>query len=279
MPRNGEPKEPRHQRDPSSSLGLMDPLPDPTPDDSEAAVIQPLPGQVTRSEEVLGVLTRAIVERELPAGSLHSAVTLAQKLNVSKTPVREALLQLEQRGLVSFQRGRGVRILETSTGDLVEIFQARLWLEPPATRLAVSRVGPGEIQKLRSEYERMVAAGKARNEQRLWAHDRAFHLVILNAAGNLQVARYVDSLRELALLHGATFAALRGVDMVEVAKNHEPVLRAIEAGVPDAAEEAMYEHVLYAAKLVVGPEGPKALLEGVSARPGAEVIAPTIIRA
>jgi DNA-binding GntR family transcriptional regulator len=220
----------------------MDSLPDPTPDDSEAAVIQPLPGQVTRSEEVLGVLTRAIVERELPAGSLHSAVTLAQKLNVSKTPVREALLQLEQRGLVSFQRGRGVRILETSTGDLVEIFQARLW-------------------------------------QSLWAHDRAFHLVILNAAGNLQVARYVDSLRELALLHGATFAALRGVDMVAVAKNHEPVLRAIEAGVPEAAEEAMYEHVLYAAKLVVGLEGPKALLEGVSARPGAEVIAPTIIRA
>jgi DNA-binding GntR family transcriptional regulator len=214
---------------------------------------------------VLGVLTRAIVERELSPGSLHSAVTLAQKLNVSKTPVREALLQLEQRGLVSFKRGRGVRILETSTGDLVEIFQARLWLEPPATRLAVSRIRPSDMQRLRTEYERMLAAGKARNEQSLWAHDRAFHLVILKAAGNLQVARYVDSLRELELLHGAAFAALRAVDMVEVAKNHEHLLQAVEAGMPEDAEDAMYEHVLYAANLVVGPEGPKVLLEGVSA--------------
>ena len=105
-------------------------------------------------------------------GSLHSVAELAETLGVSRTPVREALIELASRGMVQFERNRGVRILQTSIHDLEEIFEIRLMLEVPATAQAVARMSPAEIRALRGQLTLMEQAAAAGDESRLWTHDR-----------------------------------------------------------------------------------------------------------
>ena len=73
---------------------------------------------------------------------MHSVGSLAEMLGVSRTPVREALIELASRGMVRFERNRGVRVVETSVHDLDEIFEMRRLLEPPAARKAVEQMTP-----------------------------------------------------------------------------------------------------------------------------------------
>ena len=97
-------------------------------------------------------------------GSLHSVAELAETLGVSRTPVREALIELASRGMVQFERNRGVRILQTSIHDLEEIFEIRLMLEVPATAQAVGRMSPAEIRALRGQLTLMEQAAAAGDE-------------------------------------------------------------------------------------------------------------------
>src|SRR5918996_737867 len=93
-----------------------------------AARLRPIQARPSRTREVLDILLPAIVKGELAAGSLHSVAELADSLGVSRTPVREALIELASRGMVRFERNRGVRVLQTSIRDIEEIFEIRLLL-------------------------------------------------------------------------------------------------------------------------------------------------------
>jgi DNA-binding GntR family transcriptional regulator len=195
-------------------------------------------------------LTDAIVNGSLRPGSLHSAASLAKQLGASRTPVREALFQLAGKEMVSFERGRGFRILETSAHQLEEIFQLRLWLEPPATRLAVRNLTAGDVAHLRNHLSSMLQAADANDEPAIWSHDRAFHRAILQASGNGRLAAFVDSLRELTLLRGAVTAMLLSQGLAVVAEHHRPILEAIEAGDAVRAAGAMREHIEHTSQLV-----------------------------
>src|SRR5688572_23283914 len=81
----------------------------------------PIGPRPSRTQEALDVLRASIISGELVSGSLHSVASLADTLGVSRTPVREALIELAARGMVRFERNRGVRILQTSIHDLEEI--------------------------------------------------------------------------------------------------------------------------------------------------------------
>jgi DNA-binding GntR family transcriptional regulator len=212
--------------------------------------LAPIGGQSTRGEQVLGVLTEAVVEGRLAPGSLHSVASLAAQLGVSRTPVREALIQLTRRGMVSFERNRGVRIMETSAHDLEEVFELRLWLEPPATRQAVQRLQPGDRQRIRRAFDALVRAARDRRPAQVGRNDRAFHFAILRASGNHRAAEYVDGLRDLILMRGPTAAGgSRRLD--EIADGHRPIMEAIEAGDPDLAAEEMQRHIRRTADLVI----------------------------
>jgi DNA-binding GntR family transcriptional regulator len=128
--------------------------------------------------------------------------TLATQLGVSRTPAREALIKLAQQGMVRFERNRGVRVLQTSLHDLEEVFTLRLLLEVPATRRACQQIDEGGRRELRRLYQAMERSARADDEYRMWEHDRRFHLVLLQAAGNMRLAEYVDGLRDMVLRRG-----------------------------------------------------------------------------
>jgi DNA-binding GntR family transcriptional regulator len=158
--------------------------------------------------------------------------------------------------MVKFERNRGVRILETSVHDLEEIFELRLSLEVPATLKAVERMSPTLVSRLRKELKAMLRAAEAGNEREMWRHDRAFHLEILKASGNLRLAQYVDSLRDLILMRGST-TANRSRSLVEIARDHRPVFNAVERRDATGAADEMRRHIRRTSELIMFQEAPR----------------------
>lgn len=202
---------------------------------------------------ILDELKTAVVNGELVAGTLYSVHDLADRLGVSRTPVREALIQLADRGMVRFERNRGVRILRTSLHDLEEVFAIRLLLEVPATFRATSQRTAEWVAELEQRLARMRAAAAAHDAAAFMAADREFHQTINAASGNLRLAKYIDSLRDMVLTRGAsTVDKSRSMD--DILAEHEAVLRPIVAGEPTEAAEAMRAHLLHTARLLIGQE-------------------------
>ncbi len=99
------------------------------------------------TDRVRESIRQAIIDGELAPGSLHSVQSLANIFKVSRTPVREALIDLAGADMVEFERNRGVRILETSVNDLEEILVLRILLEVPATHRAAAQIDADGLER------------------------------------------------------------------------------------------------------------------------------------
>jgi DNA-binding GntR family transcriptional regulator len=209
--------------------------------------------QTAVNEQVLGALRTAVVTGELQPGTLHSVHALAAQFGVSRTPVREALIRLAQLGMVRFERNRGVRVLQTSLHDLEEVFALRLLLEVPATRRAVALLDDAGRRELARELKAMERAAAADDEFTLWEHDRRFHRLLIEAAGNTRLAGYVDALRDTVLRRGAS-TARSSRTMDEIVAEHRAVLDLVEAGDAAGAAAAMRAHILHTAHLLIAQE-------------------------
>jgi len=198
-------------------------------------------------------LRSAIVSGELEPGKLYSVNELASDLEVSRTPVREALITLAGQGMVQFERNKGVRIMQTTTHDLGEVFQLRLLLEVPAVRRTTSKLTPMLLDDLRNELHEMQEAAAANDVDRMWTHDRRFHKLILLGTGNQRLADYVDSLRDLVLTQGTTTAG-RSRSAEEIVAEHAAILTPMERGNWHAAAAAMRDHIWHTAQLLITQE-------------------------
>lgn len=214
------------------------------------------------TDQAYETLRAAIVAGELRPGGLYSVHDLAALLNVSRTPVREALIRLASKGMVRFERNRGVRILQTTAHDLQEVFELRLLLEVPATRLAAVRRGPAELAELRGVHGEMCRVAESGDEDRFMRLDRRFHEVLLEASGNHRLSAFVSSLRDMVLTRGlCTAGASRSLH--DIAAEHAGVLERIEAREGQAAAAAMREHLLQTARLLIVQEfGTAAVVVG-----------------
>lgn len=204
--------------------------------------------------QVLGALRTAVITGELAPDTLHSVQSLATQLGVSRTPVREALIKLAQRGIVRFERNRGVRVLQTSLHDLEEIFALRLLLEVPATRRACLLLDAAGRRELRRIYRAMERAAAADDELRLWEHDRRFHRALLEASGNSRLAEYVNGLRDTVLRRGVS-TARSSRSLADIVAEHRTVLERIEDGDAEGAACAMRAHLRHTAELLIAQEG------------------------
>lgn len=212
-----------------------------------------------RSDLARGELRAAIAEGRLAPGVLYSVQTLADQLGVSRTPVREAMLQLVRLGMVRAVRNRGFVVVETTGHDLEDIFEIRALLEVPAVGRAVGMMSTRAVRKLQDEYKLLVAAARSNDEPALWRHDRGFHQQLLEASGNQRLAQYVDGLRDLILIRGKrTTSGSRSLR--QVALEHRPILVAVQRNDARAAAEAMQAHLTNTARLLMSLETQKLLL-------------------
>ncbi|MFC4532986.1 GntR family transcriptional regulator [Sphaerisporangium dianthi] len=212
---------------------------------------------------MIEAVREAIHSGELRPGELYSVYQLAAQLNVSRTPVREAMLRLAETGMVRFERSRGFRVLRRDPREIAEVFQLRLLLEVPAARVAARRAGPELIEAMRGELSRMRAAAEDHDEPLFMRHDRAFHDLLLNAGANRRLVGIVGNLRDATMTLGPSTVD-RSRSLVDIAAEHELILAALEARDAAAAAAAMRAHVARAGELLLAQV---AAENGVAADP------------
>ncbi|MEJ1976211.1 MAG: GntR family transcriptional regulator [Acetobacteraceae bacterium] len=176
----------------------------------------------------------------LPAGTRLREAELAERFEISRTPVREALKRLETQGLVVHEPHHGAVVATLDYGQMAELYFMREVLEGTAARLAAIHATPTERDILRD----MVARDRLITDQpkRLAQTNRLFHQQIRNAARNRFLGHTLENMRlSLALLAGTTLGEPnRGARSVE---EHAAIVDLIAAQDPDGAEQAARLHI------------------------------------
>ncbi|MEJ7634505.1 GntR family transcriptional regulator [Aeromicrobium sp.] len=206
--------------------------------------------RATTTDRVFASLRESILAGEFPAGSLHSIYRLADLMEVSRTPVREAVLRLADVGLVTIERNRGVRIRGVSVEDVRSVFELRLMIEVPTAAYAAAHAGADDVRALEAELAGMRTSAGSLDEPRFTGHDRALHGAIGAILGNERAQQEVAGLRDSIQTRGAsTLHRSRG--MPEILDEHVPIVEAIATGDPQAAATRMEGHLLNTAMLLM----------------------------
>jgi len=205
--------------------------------------------QTSLAAQTYEAIRRAIVTGELAPGSLHSVVDIAAQLGVSRTPVREALLQLATHGVVRFERSRGVRILEVSTRDIEEIYTLRYLLEVPSAYRAAPLMTDERLAQLSKALERMRQACEVGDERLFQEEDVLFHELILEVAGNTRVTQSVATMRAQMAARGLSTTKTR--TLWDIWRVHERILERLQARDEQGAAEAMRDHLLETTRLLI----------------------------
>jgi DNA-binding GntR family transcriptional regulator len=205
-------------------------------------LIGPLRTTGSFRQTVEEAVAAAIIIGEFAPGTMLTAPTLAARFDVSATPVREALLNLEKRGFVEIARNKGFRVTEVSEQDLAEIVQIRQWLEAPAMRLLAGTLDEQVLADLRAEAAQIVESAAASALQTYLATDTDFHLHLLSLTGNDRLVTLVGDLRHQTRLVG--LANMLGTrELAESSEEHLTLLDLLAAGDGAAAEELMRVHI------------------------------------
>lgn len=194
----------------------------------------------SRADFVYESLRDAIWDGRIARGERLREEEIARNLGVSRTPVREALQRLHQRGLLAFGAGRGLVVAQLSQHQVLQLYAMREILEGSAARFAAQHATETDIAILyRLQNELRNAAPDA---MLLVMLNRRFHQAIYEAAHNQYLLQTLNMLHDsLALLHSATFRVpSRRRESVE---EHRSIVAAIERHDPDAAEKAAREHI------------------------------------
>ena len=202
-------------------------------------------------EQIKDVILQRIVSHEYPPGARLVETRIAQELGVSQAPVREALRDLEQLGCIIHEPFRGCSVRAFSADELLEAFPVRAALEALAARLAAEQITEPELLRLAELLETMREAARRSDPHGQSQANASFHATIVRAARNVTLER------QWALLEpfSRTFLTVSqsGLDLLALSERHIPILDALRARDPDAAAEAMHQHLMDAAELLKEP--------------------------
>jgi DNA-binding GntR family transcriptional regulator len=187
-------------------------------------------------------LRASVITGEMEIGTVYSVPTIAEQFGVSITPVREAMLDLANEGLVEPVRNKGFRVRELSAAELDEILQVRLMLEPAAAAQAAGKASPQEIKKLRALADAIVDAAKAQDLIGYVNSDREFHRFLLELTRNETLTRTVLTLRDQSRLLGLRHLATQGL-LADTTHEHHDMIDAIETGDAQRASAIVSAHL------------------------------------
>jgi len=194
------------------------------------------------SDVVYETIRDAIVNRTIPPGARVTETGLAKQLDVSKTPVREALLKLREIGLIEPHGARGGRVVLPSPIAIRNAYETRLALETFAAQTAARRGSVADKERIEAIARTCLEHAETGDLDGFKAYDAQFHEAVVRATDNPRLASMVAD--TVALV-----TALRRRDVpraqisIECARAHVGIAAAITGGAPDAAASRMAEHL------------------------------------
>lgn len=207
----------------------------------------------TQADMAYGEIRQQIQQGSIVPGQLLAQAALAERLGISRTPVREALHRLEHDGILTSLPQRGWIVRTMDAKEVEELYTIRLRLETLAAKLAASRGSSAEIDLLRTILDRQAAELASTHEpEKVRVIDREFHHQIWSMADSPRLKQMLSSLVDAATLDPlARTIRSRPRRMEESVEHHERIYEAIAAQDPARAEQAMADHNLWHLRKVV----------------------------
>lgn len=206
-------------------------------------------GHRTLAERAYATLHEAIVTGVLAPGERLPIEEFADVLEMSPMPIREALRLLDSVGLVENIPHRGARVTQLSVGDLREVYEARLALEPLAVRHAAENFTPENRERATEALAAHVKAYKQRNLGLIWSTHTAFHFALYDAANSRWMSRLIHPLWETSERYRFAMLPVRQ-NLDERRLEHEQILQACIDHDPDAAARELHNHLARTANLI-----------------------------
>jgi len=193
------------------------------------------------ADDVYQQILDAIASHEIGMDDQLVQEKLAAELEISRTPIREALLRLEQEGvLVTSPRG-GFMLRRVSEEEAREIYDVRAAIEGQAARLLALRDDPSVHERLRSII-RAEETLSAHTVQAYFAANRTIHRSIVEATDNRLLLEMFDNIWNRALSFHL-FAAIDEIDLAQSLGNHQELVEAMASGNPEIAMSAIFDHI------------------------------------
>lgn len=189
----------------------------------------------------------ATVEREILTGALAPGqrideAALATRFGVSRTPVREALLELAAVGLVEQRAHRGAFVADVTLEEIFDVYEVLAELEGLCARLAARRMDQQERKELIAAHEEMGRLLAPEDRDRYIELDYRFHGLLIRAARNVALRDHISMcMKRIAPVRRTSMEIVR--DMRSAYAEHGELLKAIVDGEADRAERIMSEHV------------------------------------
>jgi len=244
---------------PNGAALTTDEPPAPPAEGTEPSNFTVLPQEALYQRIAKHVRDLILSQRLQPGERLPAERELARMLGVSRVPIREAMRTLAAQGYIEVRRGQGMFVASSSVeatvdeltkellrqrGLLAELFAVRRLLEPASAQWAAARAGEEDVAKLEEIMAAMEAAGAIDppDYEAIGKGDTELHVQIADAAANRVLIRIMQAIQDLHREQLET--SLRYRDRVhETLKDHRRLVRAITAGDPVEAREAMIDHL------------------------------------
>ena len=180
-----------------------------------------------------------IVAGDLVPGELYSVAFFSERLGVSATPIREALLDLASDGLLEVVRNRGFRVVQLTDHDLDEILDLRLLLEVPTLGRIADRLTPEQLAEVGDLAAAIEPSARDGDVAGFIEADRRFHLELLTYAGNRRLVELIGKLRDQMRMPQLAEAGHLQSSMAE----HHEILDALRRGDRPGVESVMRRHL------------------------------------
>ena len=200
-------------------------------------------------DTVAEMLYDEIVSLRIMPGSKLNVNSIASNLGISRTPVAEAILSLNERGFVTTKPdANGYYVIDLSMRDMIDLYDLRASLECEAAALCAMHASEStirELERLAYKFKEHVIAG---NTAGMIATDLPFHMLIIQSCGNIYVQKCYDLLLpNLTMYQSSMISIINSVSdnpwATNVIYNHLAVVEAIKMHIPELARQAMNEHI------------------------------------
>lgn len=199
---------------------------------------------------VFNTLRQAIIKGDLKPGERLLEIQLADKLGVSRTPVREAIRKLELEGLVTMVPRRGTTVLGITKKHLKDVLEIRSALEELALELACRRITPEQYEELVRLETLLEEKQDSDNAFELSDIDEKFHEQIYQATNNPRLIQLLANLREQMYRYRLEYMKAKD-KRPRLIQEHQQIIKALKNKDSKAGRKAIYDHIVNQANAIL----------------------------
>lgn len=202
-------------------------------------------------DEASRVIRDAILTGKLTAGTRLRQANLAYQMGISRTPLREALMKLEQEGLITVLPRAGLQVVELKLEEAVELYEIREVLDGLAASLSAQRIDGQALKNLQDHLKKMDACVRRQNAHEWFTHHVAFHEGIFRVCGNARLQTLASTVVRLSIQHFHPLLLSTPNRLAQAYQQHEEIFRAIVTHDPKKSEELARQHISTAKEIVL----------------------------